>query len=326
VSAPAFADEPADEVTTRRGEVLKGTIMEVARGDHLTITLDGTHESRTVPWSDLDRINGDPAAAPNAPGAASAADEPADTLRTRRGAVLKGTITEVAPGDHVTIRLQGTRETRAVPWDEVDQINDEPPRSPSEIAAKPEPPKVHLVHVDSPQPGVKLYMVHQTPWMPDSAPTQRGRPRVESRLVTRIPLCTAPCDRRLSAAPHQLFVLDGEGLTTSSTFTLDDRGDVNVRVRPGKTPFFTAGIAMSVAGLIGVGGGIGVLGASRSNRLSSGSQEQMGFAGVALCAASAGSLIVGVAMALVGRTTYDIDDRPPAHAAAPARSGSPGGL
>lgn len=90
---------------------------------------------------------------PTASPAPPSASTPLDTVFLRNGGMYRGVVTEIVPGDHVTLAIEGG-ETKVVPWADVDRIVATtgavaPP------ASAPTPPPVEPVAPSTP-PGLDL--------------------------------------------------------------------------------------------------------------------------------------------------------------------------
>ena len=45
-----------------------------------------------------------------------------DAVYLRNGGMYRGRVTEIVPGDHVTVLVQPSNETKRIPWPEVDRV------------------------------------------------------------------------------------------------------------------------------------------------------------------------------------------------------------
>src|SRR5262245_30671008 len=64
-----------------------------------------------------------PLPSPSTPAApASAAAATVDSVHLRNGGFFRGRVTEIVPGDHVTVIVAPSGETKRIPWAEVDRV------------------------------------------------------------------------------------------------------------------------------------------------------------------------------------------------------------
>lgn len=166
--------------------------------------------------------------------AASAAAQslPPDVVRLTNGGMLRGTIVENLPGDHLTIQL-ATGETRTFPSAEVASAGPAepsqeivPPAPSASLAAPtrqpilaqpgpipaygPPPPMMGptvRVHVEGTSPDLTLQQVTGT----GTAIVSTGRSFATVLVDNFAPLCTAPCDIELPARTYVLGVSRGQG-------------------------------------------------------------------------------------------------------------------
>lgn len=169
---------------------------------------------------------------------------PPDVVHLTNGGMLRGTIIENLPGDHVTIQLP-TGETRTYPSAEVASAG--PAEVPQDIVPPPPssgvmvpvgPPRVARpgglptygpqgpaaptirVHVESTSPELTLQQVTGT----GTAIVSTGRSFATVMVDSFAPLCTAPCDVELPAHTYILGVSEGQGAARRgdhNLFTLD---------------------------------------------------------------------------------------------------------
>lgn len=172
---------------------------------------------------------------------------PPDVVRLNNGGMLRGTIIENLPGDHVTIQLP-TGETRTFPSSDVasagpatptpaptQELVPPPPSGPLGppmiaqpgpvplpgygIAPTPPVPTVR-VHVEGTSPDLTLQQVTGT----GTAIVSTGRSFATVMVDNFAPLCTAPCDIDLPVRAYVLGVSQGQGAARRgdhNLFTLD---------------------------------------------------------------------------------------------------------
>ena len=187
-------------------------------------------------------------------GGRASADEPAEAVYLKDGAVIRGKITEMKEGSHVSVALAGGQVAR-VRWDVVLRI--EKAGGPPPVAPTPAAPAARavgqsaataLVHIEAPEP-VQLELV-------------QGR---EGRIV-----CTSPCDIALP--------LDGAyrvtgSMRASKTFALAARAGERVvlEIDPSSRGAFAGGIVLlSVGGATFLLSGLVYLVASAADAISGG--------------------------------------------------------
>ncbi len=198
-----------------------------------------------------------------APAAARA--QVSETVYLRNGGMLRGTVTEVVPGDHATVAL-ATGQVATVQWAQIERI-ERAPRPEPQVSALPVPASVKtvVVHIESERP-VRLEVKGAT-----------GK--------SWIPMCKSPCDVPVPlVATYRIL---GDGVRGTAPFGLDGApgqtvvvevdpaskagfagGIVLVSVAPivsviglvllvaGQPHGSTAGLGLTLGGLVGVGAGI----------------------------------------------------------------------
>ena len=161
-----------------------------------------------------------------------------DSVHLRNGGLYRGRVTEIVPGDHVTVMIdQG--ETKRVPWAEVDRVivaSTALPAPPSAGAATPAPPETPApmvgprarVHITSTR-NVILY-------------------RRPAGTTSWVQACTSPCNQELPIG--DTYRLTGNGVAASKEFHLDARpgGSVDVAIDPPSTGGMVLGGLLAGAG------------------------------------------------------------------------------
>lgn len=156
---------------------------------------------------------------------ASAQALPPDVVQLTNGGMVRGTILENLPGDHVTIQLP-TGDTRTFASSEVRSAGPAVmgPAAPpvgygvSTPPPPPVPPRIHL-HVDGPG-DLTLQEVTGTA----TAVVGTGRGFSTISVDAFAPICTAPCDVQVEPRTYRLGVSQGETQprrADHSLFTLD---------------------------------------------------------------------------------------------------------
>lgn len=150
---------------------------------------------------------------------ASAQTTPPDAVQLANGGMLRGTIVENLPGDHVTIQLS-TGELRTFPSADV-QFAGPAASMPAQVVVPPAPRSAPValaapmygpavptvrVHVEADSPDLTLQQVTGT----SSAIVSTGRSFATVMIDSFAPLCTAPCDIDLPAHAYILGVSQGQ--------------------------------------------------------------------------------------------------------------------
>ncbi|MBL8608224.1 MAG: hypothetical protein JNL38_12950 [Myxococcales bacterium] len=176
------------------------------------------------------------AASPPAPAAAAPSDAAApDSVTLRTQVWYRGRVTEIVPGDHVTILLP-TGESKRVAWAEIEKVVvSSQPAPPAAASPAGEPPLVGplaRVHLSSPRPAT-LY--------------RRPRGSASWHLA-----CHSPCDRALPLGDdYRVAVTGGSGI---KEFRLNGAPNsvVTVDVSPPSVLGMVGGGAIAGTGLTGM--------------------------------------------------------------------------
>jgi hypothetical protein len=161
-----------------------------------------------------------------------------DAVHLRNGGLYRGRVTEIIPGDHVTVVVE-KGETKRVPWAEVDRVivaSTAVPPPPSPGAAAPATPAVPApmvgprarVHISTKR-NVLLYR----------------RPAGSSNWVQA---CMSPCNQELPIG--DTYRITGNGVAASKEFHLEANpgGVVDVTVDPPSTGGMVGGGFLAGAG------------------------------------------------------------------------------
>jgi hypothetical protein len=124
-----------------------------------------------------------------------------DTVHLRSGGLLRGRVTEILPGDHVTV-LTPTGESRRIPWLDVDRVI---------VASTTVPPVAPTPATPAPMVGPRV-RVHLKS---SSKTTLYRRPAGTTDLVTA---CEAPCGIELPLG--DTYRVGGSGISTTPEFRL----------------------------------------------------------------------------------------------------------
>lgn len=169
--------------------------------------------------------------------ASASAQMPPDVVQLTNGGMVRGTIVENLPGDHVTIQL-ATGELRTFASAEVASAGPAaqdviPPAPGTALVAQPRtapyaPPSPTVrVHVEATSPDLTLQEVIGT----STGVVSTGRGFSTIMIDNFAPLCTAPCDVDLPARTYILGVSQGQGSARRADhnlFTID--GDMQLEL------------------------------------------------------------------------------------------------
>jgi hypothetical protein len=231
-------------------------------------------------------LAGDTAHAKEAP-----ASEPVDTVHLLNGHQHRGRVTEVVPGDHVTIIDE--RSTKVFPWSQVDRI----------VVETMSPPPA-----STPQEAPPTTTSSSPPAAPSSPPPPLEGPLAHVRLVTPKPVvlyrrpagtsswvlvCNTPCTADLPIG--DAYRVMGNGVRPSAEFRLGAREgeDVTVSVDPPSSAGAVLGALLAAIG--GVTAYAGLANAAGGNNRTS--------PGLATLAIGSGLFVGGIAIHLAARST-----------------------
>ena len=255
---------------------------------------------------------------------AHAADAP-DEVTLRDGTVLHGTVLSQRRGVSVKIVEVGHKRPRTISWGKVSEVargkllskpavatESAPVAEAPPAPAAPPPPSpanaVHL-HIDSPTPAL-LYR-HD-----EASGTFDGHSYVLDRAT---PVCAAPCDQEVDAAPDRLFTTSGD-FGTSAPFTLTGhQGDVELSLHPGSPTVRTTGLVLTIGGgIVALLGGTlaitgAVLGASNitvdgkpTDGATFASDSWLVPTGLGITGAGVAMIVGGVVALVTNKTSYDL--------------------
>jgi hypothetical protein len=192
---------------------------------------------------------------------------PEQLVWLRSGGFVRGTLIELAPGSHVTVRLP-SGEVRKIPQAEIDRTLTQG-ASPAVGGGSAAPSAMASTAVPLAPRGRDA--VPSVPAVPPGAPSAVGvrivstwentvlqaRPHLE-----RVPwesICTAPCDASVVVADRELRVA-GQGMTPSQAFLLaPGQGTTRIQVKPGSESTRNLGRIALFAGIpVALVGGVGL--------------------------------------------------------------------
>ena len=176
-----------------------------------------------------------PPSQPGAPGTVTeSSSATVDTVHLRAGGMFRGRVTEIVPGDHVTVLLT-TGESRRIVWAEVDRVivastAIPPVAGPTAPATAPMSGPRARVHMRTPHPAY-LY-------------------RRAAGTTDFVTACESPCDQEMPIG--DTYRIGGSGFSTTPEFKLDAAPGGSVEVTVDGPSW--AGIVGG--GLLTVGGGV----------------------------------------------------------------------
>jgi hypothetical protein len=169
--------------------------------------------------------------------APAASSEPAatiDSIHLRNGGLYRGRVTEIVPGDHVTVIVDGG-ETKRIAWAEVDRVI---------VASTALPPP--------PSASTPAGAAPATPPLPAPMVGPRARVHITTSknvILYRRPAgatawvqaCASPCNQELPIG--DTYRITGNGVASSKEFHLDASpgGTVDVAIDPPSTGGMVAG-------------------------------------------------------------------------------------
>lgn len=204
-----------------------------------------------------------------------------DTVHLRSGGMFRGRVTEIVPGDHVTVLLT-TGESRRIVWRDVDRVivaSTAVPPAPTAAAPATAPmagPRAR-VHIKAPHPSY-LY-------------------RRAAGTTDFVTACQTPCDAEMPIGDS--YKIGGNGFSTTGEFKLDapPGGSVELTVDGPNWAGIVGG------GVITIGGGatayVGAIfalagGGCSSDRYSGNGCKDLRNVGLVALAAGAGMIALGL--------------------------------
>lgn len=187
---------------------------------------------------------------------AAAQTLPPDIVQLANGGMLRGTIIESVPGDHVTIQL-ATGEVRQIPAVEYRYAGPyiapaAPAPAPVPTYVAPPPPRTVHVHVDATSEDLTLQQVTGTA----TAVVSSGRGFASVQIDQFAPLCTAPCDIDVEPGTYTLGVSLGQGnaqRADHNLFTLDRDTSLELEYESREGLRIAGWTTLIVGGLAGLG-------------------------------------------------------------------------
>ncbi|MBX3207474.1 MAG: hypothetical protein KF764_20670 [Labilithrix sp.] len=197
-----------------------------------------------------------------------------DSVHLRNGGLYRGRVTEIVPGDHVTVIVdQG--ESKRIPWAEVDRVI-------VASTAVPAPP--------SASPPIRGTAAPATPPLPAPMVGPRARVHITSSknvILYRRPAsssgwvqaCTSPCNQELPIG--DTYRVTGNGVSSSKEFRLEASpgGSVDVAIDPPSTGGMVLGGFLAGGGATAayVGMLVALVGASEANNTCYGGSGSDGY-------------------------------------------------
>lgn len=168
-----------------------------------------------------------PLPAPAAPTTTPSASTTVDAVHLRNGGFFRGRVTEIVPGDHVTVVVAPGGETKRIPWADVDRVI---------VASTPVPPTpTTATPVPSSTPTAPAPMVGPRARVHITSPKQVILYRKAAGSSTFQQACTSPCDLELPIG--DTYRIAGNGLSQNKELHLaaSPGGVVDITVDPPST-------------------------------------------------------------------------------------------
>jgi hypothetical protein len=149
-----------------------------------------------------------------------------DAVHLRNGGMYRGRVTEIVPGDHVTVVVAPGGETKRIPWPEVDRVI---------VASTPVPPAPTPTTPVASAPTPPAPMVGPRARVHITSPKQVILYRKAAGTSTFQQACTSPCDLELPIG--DTYRLAGNGLSQNKELHLaaGPGGFVDIVVDPPST-------------------------------------------------------------------------------------------
>lgn len=176
---------------------------------------------------------------PPTPASTPSASATVDAVHLRNGGLYRGRVTEIVPGDHVTVIVAPGGETKRIPWPEVDRVI---------VASTPVPPAPTPSTPVASTPTAPAPMVGPRARVHITSPKQVILYRKAAGTSTFQQACTSPCDLELPIGDS--YRLAGNGLSQNKELRLaaGPGGFVDIVVDPPSVG------GMVLGGLIAGGG------------------------------------------------------------------------
>ncbi len=148
-----------------------------------------------------------------------------DAVHLRNGGLYRGRVTEIVPGDHVTVLVAPGNETKRIPWPEVDRV----------IVASTAVPPAPTASTPAPTPAAPAPMIGPLARVHITAPKQVILYRRAPGTSSFVQACSSPCDLELPIG--DTYRLAGNGLSQNKEFRLQAApgGSVDIVVDPPST-------------------------------------------------------------------------------------------
>lgn len=175
----------------------------------------------SLAWAD-DEV---PPLPPASAATSTTASATVDAVHLRNGGLYRGRVTEIVPGDHVTVLVAPGNETKRIPWPEVDRVI---------VASTPVPP-APTASAPVATPPVAAPMVGPRARVHITAPKQVILYRKAAGTSSFVQACASPCDLELPI--NDTYRLAGNGLSQNKEFRLQagPGGFVDIVVDPPST-------------------------------------------------------------------------------------------
>jgi hypothetical protein len=205
-----------------------------------------------------------------------------DAVTIRGAGEIRGRVTEVAPGDHVTIVTLPSGELKRIAWSQVERIVIGAAVAPAPVPAPQAPPP------RPPQPAGPVARVHirssGTLFLYQRAPND-----ADFALA-----CTSPCDRDLPLG--DVYKIGGSDIKTTSEFRLDGEpgSTIEISVSGPSWAGIVGGGLLTIAGGVSAYWGLIVAGVGSSCSTTDSGCRDLRNGGLAALAIGAGAMALGL--------------------------------
>ena len=238
------------------------------------------------------------------------------TVVLKTGVVVRGTLIERVPGEHVLLRL-ATGETRKIRWSEIASDSygkaPEPTTTPTPTPT-PAPTPTPTMPTPPPTATAPTYAPYPAPPMGGALVHVEAKPGV---LLERFvvygtstrwePVCAAPCDRPMAPGTYRV---NGKGMRSSPEFAVGTQ-PVHVRAQLGSLAGMITGISLTgLGGLCLLTGGLAALTFDDEPRYPGDSGSSAGKTAFTTFAVIGGIMLaVGLPLWLLNGRSVEVDGR-----------------
>ncbi len=253
-----------------------------------------------------------------------------DEVSLKNGGMLRGTIIALEPDKQVILLLAPTKESRTIPWTDVDKVErgkyaqtspsaptPTPPPAPASAPtpatpAAPPGPGALRIHIETNHPGIALQRVGDAVRLTTFEGTTYAVGITDDVAVANEVRCSAPCDRIINAHSGDDFQFTGDGLNPSDKFQLDNQhGEIVAHVSAVGSNRMAGGMSLLFGSLFtGIAGAMVINGSLPSNASDPQSANSLSVGGlvtgIGLVGITAAAVISGIYFVATGHTTYTL--------------------